>query len=144
MLEADYGAEGTRVLTRYELDMGLNHVVRRSSHPVNPLAHRLCPVPGGADGPGGVVVCAPGQVRSSLRLSTEDESNVFFNCLTPFCQVSWTSAPADERTAVREVTVAFPTRAGGSGESMVVAWAAHRHKTKFFFLLQVEEGDVFK
>jgi hypothetical protein len=27
---------------------------------------------------------------------------------------------------------------------MVVAWAAHRHKTKFFFLLQVEEGDVFK
>jgi splicing factor 3B subunit 3 len=88
VLEADYGAEGTRVLTRYELDMGLNHVVRRASHPANPAAHRLCAVPGGSDGPGGVVVCAPGQV-------------------------SWTSAPSDERIPVREVTVAFPVREGG-------------------------------
>ncbi len=119
VLEADHSGEKTRVLTRYELDMGLNHIVRKSSHPVNPLAHKLCTVPGGSDGPGGVLVCAPGQV-------------------------SWTSTPSDDRAPVREVTVAFPAHANSAGESMVVAWAAHRHKNKFFFLLQVEEGDVFK
>jgi splicing factor 3B subunit 3 len=119
VLEADYEGDRARVLTQYVLDMGLNHIVRRSSHPVNPLAHRLCPVPGGADGPSGVLVCAPGQL-------------------------TWMSCPPDERTPVREVTVAFPARPGAPGDSMVVAWTAHRQKTKFFLLLQVEEGDVFK
>ncbi len=119
VLEADYEGDRSRVLTQYVLDMGLNHIVRKSSHPVNPAAHKLCSVPGGSDGPSGVVVCSPGQI-------------------------TWTSCPPDERTPVREVTVAFPTRDGAMGDSMVVAWAAHRHRSKFFLLLQVEEGDVFK
>jgi splicing factor 3B subunit 3 len=119
VLEADYEGDKSRVMTQYVLDMGLNHIVRKHSHPVNPEAHKLCTVPGGADGPSGVLVCSPGQV-------------------------TWTSCPPDERTPVKEVTAAFPAREGSTGESMVVAWTAHRHKSKFFLLLQVEEGDVFK
>jgi splicing factor 3B subunit 3 len=45
-------------LTFYELDLGLNHVVRKSSEPVDNGANLLIPVPGGDDGPGGVLVCA--------------------------------------------------------------------------------------
>jgi splicing factor 3B subunit 3 len=43
-------------LTYYELDLGLNHVVRKWSEPVDNGANMLIPVPGGADGPGGVLV----------------------------------------------------------------------------------------
>ena len=42
----------------YELDLGLNHVVRKWSEPVDNGANLLIPVPGGGDGPGGVLVCA--------------------------------------------------------------------------------------
>jgi splicing factor 3B subunit 3 len=45
-------------LTFYELDLSLNHVVRKWSDPVDNGANLLIPVPGGADGPGGVLVCA--------------------------------------------------------------------------------------
>ncbi len=45
-------------LTLYELDLGLNHVTRKWSQEVDNGANLLVPVPGGADGPGGVLVCA--------------------------------------------------------------------------------------
>ncbi len=44
-------------LTLYEMDLGLNHVVRKSSEPVENGANKLVAVPGGGDGPGGVLVC---------------------------------------------------------------------------------------
>lgn len=37
--------------------MGLNHVVRKWSEATDPNANLLITVPGGADGPGGVLVC---------------------------------------------------------------------------------------
>lgn len=43
-------------LTFYELDLGLNTVVRKWSDPVDNGANLLIAVPGGADGPGGVLV----------------------------------------------------------------------------------------
>lgn len=52
-----------KLLTYYELDLGLNHVVRRWSEPVDPRANLLVQVPGGKnandkwDGPSGVLVC---------------------------------------------------------------------------------------
>lgn len=46
------------MLTFYELDLGLNHVTRKLSEPVDPNANMLIPVFGGSDGPGGVLVCA--------------------------------------------------------------------------------------
>ena len=50
-------AAGQRSVVRYELDMGLNHIVRRGARPVHPRAHRLASVPGGGEGPGNT--CLP-------------------------------------------------------------------------------------
>lgn len=52
----------TIMLTRYELDLGLNHVVRRQPQRVRADSHRLVTIPGGGDGPGGVIVCARGRI----------------------------------------------------------------------------------
>lgn len=51
-------AEAQKHLSLYELDLGLNHVSRKWSQPVDNGANMLIPVPGGGDGPGGVLVCA--------------------------------------------------------------------------------------
>lgn len=52
------------MLTFYELDLGLNHVVRKHSEPTDPRANLLVQVPGGQsantnafDGPSGVLIC---------------------------------------------------------------------------------------
>lgn len=45
------------MLTFYELDLGLNHVVRKYSEPLEDTANMLVSVPGGSDGPSGVLVC---------------------------------------------------------------------------------------
>ena len=42
--------------------MGLNHVVRKWNCPVDRSAHYLISVPGGADGPSGVLVCSEGWI----------------------------------------------------------------------------------
>lgn len=87
-LEVDYGERdnpesavhtGTaeKTLTYYEMDLGLNHVVRKAAVPVPASANLLIPVPGGADGPGGVVVCAENQL-----LYTAFEAG-FITCLLP-------------------------------------------------------------
>ena len=45
------------MLTFYELDLGLNHVVRKYSEPLEDTANMLICVPGGNDGPSGVLIC---------------------------------------------------------------------------------------
>jgi len=66
-LEIDYGdfdskqaavvtGEFQTTLTLYEMDLGLNHVVRKVCTPVDNTAHALIPVPGHPDGPGGLLV----------------------------------------------------------------------------------------
>lgn len=47
-------------LVYYELDLGLNHVVRKWAEAVEPRANMLIAVPGGTDGPSGVLVCSEG------------------------------------------------------------------------------------
>ncbi|KAH8050148.1 hypothetical protein JL722_11525 [Aureococcus anophagefferens] len=49
--------ETEKMLTYYELDLGLNHVTRRWSEPVSRTANLLVAVPGGDEGPSGVLVC---------------------------------------------------------------------------------------
>ena len=44
-------------LTFYELDLGLNHVVRKYSEPLDYFANMLIAVPGGNEGPSGVLIC---------------------------------------------------------------------------------------
>lgn len=67
-LESDYGevdevdssvqsGKVVKTVTYYEMDFGLNHVVRKEVETVAESAHRLFSIPGGAEGPGGLVVC---------------------------------------------------------------------------------------
>jgi splicing factor 3B subunit 3 len=58
-----------KMLTYYELDLGLNHVVRKWSEPTDPRANLLVQVPGGQlassdrfDGPSGVLVCCENHI----------------------------------------------------------------------------------
>lgn len=46
--------DSTKVLAYYELDLGLNNVLRKWSEVVSRTANRLIAVPGGKDEPGGV------------------------------------------------------------------------------------------
>lgn len=47
-----------QTLTFYEVDFGLNHVVRKYSEPLEEHANSLITVPGDKDGPGGVLICS--------------------------------------------------------------------------------------
>jgi splicing factor 3B subunit 3 len=116
----DGEAEGPpgRTLTLYELDLGLNHVVRASADPVPPTATLLVPVPGGGDGPGGVLVCCEDVVEYR----------------PPGGGGKGALAAALPRRA------SLPAHRG----TMIVASATHKQKALFFALLQSEYGDVFK
>lgn len=70
--------EVEKQLVYYELDLGLNHVVRKWSDPVDRSANMLFQVPGGADGPSGVLVCAEDNI--AYRHSNQDAFQV------PICQ----------------------------------------------------------
>lgn len=124
--EADQDPTGQAVdeiephLVYYELDLGLNHVVRKWSEPVDRTASILFQVPGGKDGPSGVLVC--GEESVTYRHSNQD----------PF-------------------RVAIPRRKGAtedpSRKRNIVAGVMHKLKGSagaFFFLLQTEDGDLFK
>ena len=42
----------------YELDLGLNHVVRKYTENLEERANFLIAVPGGGDGPSGILICS--------------------------------------------------------------------------------------
>ncbi|KAJ1899255.1 pre-mRNA-splicing factor rse1 [Kickxella alabastrina] len=106
---------GPKQVVYYELDLGLNHVVRSWSSDVHESASRLVALPGGGDGPSGVLVCGEGFVEYR--------------------------GPAVESS----LRVELPRRAGDEGRgALVVASAVHRMKGAFFILLQSESGDLFK
>jgi len=102
-------------LVIYELDLGLNHVVRKYSEPVDNRASLLIPVPGGADGPGGCLLCG--------------EDFIAYH------------APGH-----KECAVALPRRHTwpAARPLLVTAYAIHRQKNLFFFLIHTEPGDLYK
>ncbi|KAL6757658.1 CPSF A subunit region-domain-containing protein [Haematococcus lacustris] len=102
-------------LTFYELDLGLNHVVRKWSDPVDNGANLLMPVPGGADGPGGVLVCA----ENFIIYKNQDHEEV------------------------RAVIPRRNDLPGDRGV-LIVSFAAHKKKAYSFFLVQSEYGDIYK
>ncbi|KAF3389603.1 Pre-mRNA-splicing factor rse1 [Penicillium rolfsii] len=106
-----------KVLVYYELDLGLNHVVRKWSDPVDRTANMLFQVPGGADGPSGVLVCAEDNI--TYRHSNQDAFRV----------------PIPRRTGATE----NPER-----KRTIVSGVMHKMRGAFFFLLQTEDGDMFK
>lgn len=113
-----------KVLTYYELDLGLNHVVRKWSEPTDPRANLLVQVPGGQlassdryDGPSGVLICC--------------EDHIIYRHV----DVPQHRVPIPRRKHPLEDT-----------ERGLIITSAVMHKMKgaFFFLLQSEEGDLYK
>lgn len=128
-LEIDYGDSDEdptgqayqsieKQLVFYELDLGLNHVLRKWSDTVDRSANLLLYVPGGTDGPGGVLVCAEDNV--TYRHSNQEAHRI----------------PIPRRSGATE----DPNR-----KRHIVCGAVHRmRKQEYFFLLQTEDGDLFK
>ncbi|KAL4078566.1 CPSF A subunit region-domain-containing protein [Scleroderma yunnanense] len=113
-----------KMLTYYELDLGLNHVVRKWSEPTDPRANLLVQVPGGQvassdrfDGPSGVLVCCEDHI-------------IYRHMDRPQHRV-----PIPRRKHPLE----DPSRG-----IIIVAAVMHKMKGAFFFLLQSEDGDLFK
>ncbi|KAL0368761.1 UNVERIFIED_CONTAM: Spliceosome-associated protein A [Sesamum calycinum] len=108
-------SEAQKHLTFYELDLGLNHVSRKWSEQVDNGANLLVTVPGGGDGPSGVLVCAENFV-------------IYKNQGHP--DVRAVIPRREDLPAERGV--------------LIVSAAMHKQKSMFFFLLQTEYGDIFK
>lgn len=104
-------------LVYYELDLGLNHVVRRWTDTVDRTSNMLFQVPGGTDGPSGVLVC--GEENITYRHSNQDPHRVV-----------------------------IPRRKGATEDPErkrhIVSGVMHKMRGHFFFLLQTEDGDLFK
>ena len=106
-----------KVLVFYELDLGLNHVVRKWAEPVDRTAAKLFQVPGGSDGPSGVLVC--GLDNITYRHSNQEAFRV----------------PIPRRRGILE----NPDR-----KRRIVSGVMHKMRGQFFLLLQTEDGDLFK
>ena len=132
-LEADYeeadedhtgkaARETKQALTYYELDLGLNHVVRKYSEPLSDYANLLIPVPGGNDGPSGLLVCTENFITYK---NFGDQKDI--------------KCPIPRRKGETDI----PERG-----ILIACWATYKYieddQRKFFFFIQTELGDVFK
>ncbi|KAH8497167.1 hypothetical protein H0E87_019750 [Populus deltoides] len=108
-------SEAQKNLTFYELDLGLNHVSRKWFEQVDNGANMLVTVPGGGDGPSGVLVC----VENFVIYKNQGHTDV---------------------RAVIPRRADLPAERG----VLIVSAATHKQKSMFFFLLQTEYGDIFK
>ncbi|RKO98073.1 hypothetical protein CXG81DRAFT_15495 [Caulochytrium protostelioides] len=110
-------------LAFYELDLGLNHMLRKSSRPVDPMAHHLVAIPGGTDGPGGVLVCS-------------DDSIAWHHPDFELIRARLPRRPASMFDETGQDPAYHST--------CIVSSVVHRIKKMFFVLLQNELGDLFK
>ena len=108
-------AETEKRLTYYELDLGLNHVVRKWSEPISRTSNLLLSVPGGDDGPSGVLICGENWI------SYKHQGHV------------------EVRTALPR-RADMPIERG----LLITAATMYRKKDFFFFLIQSEHGDLYK
>ena len=121
-IEVDYGEneeseneEIKKQLVYYELDLGLNHVVRQWSSEIDPTANQLITVPGGKEGPGGVLICA----ENFIYWKNMDHQDVH--------------ASIPRRADMDE-----------SKGLLIVSHTIFKRRDLFFFLLQSEYGDLYK
>ena len=108
-------ADSEKKLTYYELDLGLNHMVRKWNEPVSRTANFLLSVPGGNDGPSGVLVCG----ENWISYKNQDHAEI--------------RTPLPRRHDM-------PQNRG----LLIISGTLHKQKTFFFFLLQTELGDIYK
>lgn len=107
-----------QTLTFYELDLGLNHVVRKRSEALEEHANFLISVPGGSDGPSGVLICSENYLTYKIFSDMHD-----IRCPIPR----------------RRNDLDDPERG-----MIFICSATHRTKSMYFFLVQTEQGDIFK
>ncbi|KAL7057635.1 hypothetical protein AAHC03_016375 [Spirometra sp. Aus1] len=107
-----------QLLTYYELDLGLNHVVRKYSEPLEEHANFLITVPGGSEVHSGLLICSENYITYK---NFGDEPDI--RCPIP----------------QRRNDLDDPDRG-----LLFVCSATHRTKNLFFFLAQTEQGDIFK
>lgn len=137
-LEQPYetSTSAAKLLVYYELDLGLNNVVRRSASPVHPASNALLAVPGGTDGPGGVLVCSPGRLTYRNLVDEEEEEETRMR----------DDGDADKQSNLK-LEALLPYRAShakDAKETLIVSGTMHRHKDVFFFVLCSEHGDLLK
>jgi len=104
-----------KMLTFYELDLGLNNVVRKWSDEVDYSSNIVMTVPGGTEGPGGVLICSENYI-------------VYKNQGHP-----------EKRTQIPRRMGTDPDKG-----LMVISHSSHKQKGMFFFLIQSEIGDLYK
>lgn len=107
-----------QLLTYYELDLGLNHVVRKYSEQLEEHANFLISVPGGNEGPSGVLICSENYITYK---NFGDQPDI--RCPIPR----------------RRNDLDDPERG-----MIFCCSATHKTKSMFFFLAQTEQGDIFK
>ncbi|OAF69225.1 Pre-mRNA-splicing factor RSE1 [Intoshia linei] len=105
-------------ITYYELDLGLNHVVRKFTEDLEEMANLLISVPGGNIGPSGIIVCSENYITYK---NFGDQNDI--RCPIPRRRNDLTDTDRS---------------------SIVVSACLHKTKSFFFFLVQTEQGDVFK
>eukprot|EP01035_Chromulina_nebulosa_P017475 gene17475-23027_t len=108
-------SEAEKKLTYYELDLGLNHVVRKWSEPISRTANILLPVPGGDDGPSGVIICG------------ED----------------WISYKHQNHMEIRAPIPRRYDQPNTKG-LLITTGTLHKQKDLFFYIVQSELGDLYK
>lgn len=106
-------------LVYYELDLGLNHVVRKASYGIDPSANHLVAIPGGNDGPSGVLVC----------------SQAF---------VTWMHPRHPQVRVAVPTRPDYYNEQSINAQALITASVVHKLKRGFFVLLQNELGDVLK
>eukprot|EP00656_Telonema_subtile_P000860 TRINITY_DN1040_c0_g3_i1.p1 TRINITY_DN1040_c0_g3~~TRINITY_DN1040_c0_g3_i1.p1 ORF type:complete len:1192 (-),score=391.23 TRINITY_DN1040_c0_g3_i1:125-3700(-) len=113
--QMEEGLSFPKQLTYYELDLGLNHVVRKWSERCDDGANMLIPVPGGVDGPSGCLVCGENWVVYRAPEHAE------IRCVIP------------RRASVPE-----------ERSVLLVNFTTIRQKGMFLFLAQSEFGDLYR
>lgn len=102
-------------LIYWEVDLGLNYVSRKSSQLIAESSHALISVPGGSDGPSGVLVCD----YKGIKYCKIGHPSIF--CPYP-----------------------FRFGDSSENGTMIVASSIHKLKGFFFILVQTELGDIYR
>ena len=133
-------------LAYYELDLGLNHVSRRWATTAHRTACCLAAVPGGADGPGGVLVGGEDWIEymhETLVPKNNKPSDLFV--------LDGNNDSANDKGArekdYTKVCCAIPRRAlhpPSKGVLITTITVFRQKKSRFFALAQSELGDAYK
>jgi len=124
-IEFDYTVKGApRSVVLYEVEEGLNHVVRKASTQVQQTANMIIPIPGGTDGPGGMFICSESMIEY-LTPGQDTTQHPPLRCRIP-------------------ARVDLPPQRGILISSATVSYRKTKEAVSLFAILQSEYGDLYK